>query len=346
MPRGQTSYMDLGDFSTGDVTSLTLTGSVLFCVRPPAAGPKWVLIASDDGEIRVFNNAGVHQPAYDIDLGWSPSQVSLNNETPPKILIRRHSNLGIYLYISGSEDWNVTGITSMSEALISSYYVHTLLNTNVAATCGPQWRSLTDGSVTTAAPGGAQERAYALAVTEAGSLVYWCNQDSSTSRLLIYKHDRVTGVKWGIYWFNLANPTISWILNKCSADGSILIGRHYHGAYGKHRLRLTRGSDGASLYAVELAAVRPAIAINPAGTRAAYVLTDTLHKLTDLGAHSSVVMGAARADNENAPDITDDPYFICSLGNGDIEIYDDALAKKATIAYELSNSPVAVVRNT
>lgn len=344
MPRGQTSYMDLGDFSTGDVTSLILTGAVKFCVRPPAADPKWVLIASDTGEIRVFNEAGLHQPAYDIDLGWAPSQVSLNNETPPKILIRRHSNLGIYLYISGSEDWNVTGITSMVEALISDGYVHTLLRTEVAATCGAQWRSLVDGSLTTGVTGGPFKRAAGLAVTEAGTLVYWLSYHESQSRCYILKDDRVTGRSWSVNWISTANPGNASMMNKCSADGSIVISRHYNPGFPRYSVRLS-GALGALLYGTTTGTVKPIIAINPAGTRAAYVLTNALHKLTDVGAHTQVALGASRAVDDHSTDVTDDPYFICSLGNGDIEIYNDALALKATIAYGLSNSPVAVVRN-
>ena len=354
MPRGETSYMMLSDFSTGYVASLTFAGAVKFCVRPPAANPKWVLIASDAGEIRVFNQSGVHQPDYDIDLGWNPDQVSLNNETPPKILIYRAGTTGIYLYESGVESWNVTGISNLIEALVSDGWVHTLINNGgVKAANGVEWRSLVDGAVDQAVRGisGGTTLWYsrALAVTEAGELVFWMLRevgDPGGWRVYVVKEDRTAGVDYKKLINQPANITTR-DKSRCSASGNLAIVDFYKANGATTYLFLLRGSDGFVEYSTSEAAIDAfRLAVNPAGTRAGYLFEDDLHKLTSVGAHTTVVMGANIATNLSCFDISDDPSFVCVLNNGDMEIYDDSLVLKATIDYELADSPVAVVRNT
>lgn len=357
MPRGQTSYMLLSDFSTDYVASLVLVGAVKFCVRPPAGAPKWVLIASDAGEIRVFNESGVHQPGSDIDLGWNPDQVAINNEDPPKILIRRHSTLSIHLYESGVESWNVAGITYMIQALISDGWVHTLLSrTGYGANCGTEWRSLTDGAIDQGIRGISPIStcyAIALSVTESGEAVYymWTSRTGSSPYyypIYIRREDRSAGVAYNSLLTTQYNSKSGGVQEtKTCADGSLVICVFYRVLAVRSQLFLRRGSDGAGLYTAYAGGNGIyRLSVNPAGTWAGYLYTDDLHLLTALGAHTTVVMGAAHAADYGCFDITDDPHFVCLLNNGDIEIYDDGLVLKATIAYDLTNSPIAVVRNT
>jgi len=345
MPLGKTSYMSTVDYSTGPVESLTLTGTVKFCKRPPAPNPKWLVIATDAGEIRVFNNAGVLQPALSVDLGWNPDMVSINNADEPRVLVMRLSTLGIYCYKNGAQEWSVAGITNMNMALISDGYVHVLLNTGVAGTVGPTWRSLTDGSLVQGAYGASYTGASDLAVTQAGEVVWWVNFQAA-AYCRIYKTSRTGGNAGYYHLFGSATGTSSGFRVKCSADGGLIIATGYHSfAPAGYEVALIRGADIAGLYEVT-GQGEPALSVNPAGARAAYVIASTLNKLTSLGVQSSVALGASRAASIESSDITDDPFFIVALSNGNMEIYDDSLVKKATIAYTLADTPIIVCRRT
>lgn len=335
MPYGQTSYMSLVDFTTGYVERLVLSGAVKFCVRPPAASPKWILIASDIGEIRVFNEAGVHQPAHDIDLGYNPDKVSINNENPPKILVKKGTNL--HLYISGSKEWTVT-VSYLLDALISDGWI-----LDITSGFYLEWRSLADGSRVSYRDPGPEPELIGLAVTESGEKAYIFNYEGTTADCYIRGFDRTAGL---ILSAQVEAGSGSTVLHRveCSADGSLVLWRWRRGGQNPW-LRLTTGTSAASLYTAQFATA-PHTRVNPAGTRAIFIEGSNLHKLTAIGAHSSVAMGAPRASGAYSLDVTDDPYFIAGLENGDIEVYDDDLALKATIEYGLSNTPLAVVRRT
>lgn len=347
MPLAKTSYMSLLDYSTGNVEKKTVSGAIKFCERPPAASPLWLVIASDAGEIRVFNEAGVYQAAHSFDLGWNPDQVAINNADPPRILVRRASNLGLYCYLNGALEWSVTSITGLARALISDGWVVALMTST--ATAQVVWRSLTDGSVDTSGTAGTWAYSEGLAVTESGEKAFWINWQgiAATERMDIVCDDRTAGNVFRSALFSSdAKPTYSEFRIRCDAPGSLVLWSWYRSVGTPSRyVMLTTGTSPTSLYTANPTA-QVASEVNPAGTRACYVDGSTLYELTALGAVSSVALGASRAANEGCLDLTDDPYFTCGLNNGNIEIYDDALAKKATISYELSDTPMAVVRRT
>lgn len=353
MPYAKTSYVSLVDYSTANVEKLTVTGAIKFCERPSAADPLWLLIATDAGELRVFNEAGVHQPGSDVDLGWNPDQVAINNDDPPKILVRRHSVLSIYLYESGSLSWSVTAITNMAEALISDGWVHTLLSlAGTAASNGAQWRSLTDGSIDQDVRGitaGGTCLADGLSVTESGEAVFylWRNVIAAAWHFYLRREDRTAGVEYDEIDLNTGGYGCQPFRSRCCADGSLVTLATWHANTNTTYLYLRSGTDGGALYDTSGSGLNIyRLSVNPAGTRAAYLHEDDLHKLTALGAHTTTVMGGDKAANLRCFDITDDPFYICGLENGDIEVYNDALTLKATIEYELSDTPISVVRRT
>jgi len=160
------------------------------------------------------------------------------------------------------------------------------------------------------------------------------------------KDDRVAGRIFNLTWayFSYGTGGNNLNLTRCSADGALSIWRaHLTAGIALHEVGLISGSTW--VYDTGYDSIFP-IAVNPAGTRAAYIIGATLYKLDALGNVSTVSLGANRAADEGCLDVTDDPYLIAGLENGDIEVYDDSLTLKAAIDYGLADTPIAVVRRT
>lgn len=351
MPYGRTSYMNLVGYSTGYVDQVQLSGAIAYVERPQALDPQWLVIVSDAGEIRVFDQLGVHQAGYDVDAGFTPDEASINNENPPRVLLRRASTLGIYCYRSGALEWSVAGIVSLVGAKISGGYIHTLLSTGVAGTTGPEWRSLADGSLLQASYGAdLYTNAMDIDVTEAGEIVYWLNTNATSHHVVFYKTSKDGGNLWSVQIQASAAGASSGQKVRCAADGSLIIVRSYHSWAPLGWIIRLYSNSMVLLYNVETGSSNdPVLHVNPAGTRAMYATRlaapnpNVLHKFLSDGTHTTVNLGGVRASNFNCVDLSDDPFFSVLLSNGDLEVYDDSLVKRATLDYGLSDGPIAVI---
>jgi len=350
MPSGKTSYMNLADYTTGGVETLAVTGNVKFSVRPPAAVPKWLLIATDAGELRVFSSAGVLQPSSSVDLGWNPDQVSINNQDPPRILVRRASTSGLYCYRSGALEWSQAPISTLVEGVISDGYVVDILCT-AAVNATIQFRKLVDGTVEQSyvyLTSGITSGAGGLCVAESGLTAFACAWLSNSSLYLARLN--YAGTQWIIvYNGSVAGGVIaSGHKSMCAANGSLMIYKGYLRTNGgaNYCVTIRNGADGSSIYSIKtLGGNVTTVSMNPSGARSAYVYGSSLNKLTAAGALTTVALDAGRAANDQCVDVSDDPYFLVVLINGNIVVYDDTLTKRATVSYALSDGPVAAVRS-
>ena len=310
-------------------------GNIKYCRRSQGGEPKWTLIATDTGEVRVYDYLGVHQSAHDIALGYNPDDVYINNEDTPLIAVKNGTTIRVYE--EGSELFNTGAIANLQYINISNGFLHCTVSGGV----GVQFRSLTDGSVT-ATVAVVMDGIYIgeLWPTESGAIVFTQYRDTSGSR---YGHTIKVNTA-GIMWNRQSAFTNGYPQNlRCSGDGSLIVFRE--NSTGFSRARVVDGDNNLlDDYAPGVQFTLTCHA-QPDGAYCAWARrgTTTARIIKDDGTVVNVVLPANIVNREDAIECVLGAYISFACTDGNIYVYDSAGNIQATINYGLAATPTAGV---
>lgn len=333
MSLGKETGVKIEDWTQRTIDSHGFTGNLKFCKRPQAGEPKWILFATDTGEVRVYDYLGIHQPAHDIALGYNPAYIEINNEDTPKIAAVQTSTIRVYE--NGAEIFNTGAITNLRGIGISNNYLHAI-ETNYRI----RWRSLTDGAILyTVTPTSAQFT-YRLTVTEGGETIYAVYANVSN----VYNYV-IKAITSGVVWYNLVrrDRRNGWI--DCSGDGSMYIADVRTDTPNYETIRVA-DENNTELDEYTVAAFwNVAIAADPNGQCAAWarLATTTARIVESDGTTHVLTLPANLANRRDAVEVVIGPYILFACANGNIYIYEPDGTLKATINYGLATTPIAAV---
>ena len=334
MSLGKETGVKIDDWSQRTLYSYSFTGSIIFCRRSKGGEPKWTMFVTDAGEVRVYDYLGIHQPAHDIALGYTPDDAWINNLDTPLIAIKNGTTIRVFE--EGSELFNTGAIANLRYINISNNYLH-----DTVGALGVEWRSLVDGSViTTEALSMTTTNIWEVQPTEAGETIYTGYRDSSGSQLgRLVKVNRTLGVQWA-KWYQTGG-TVNYI--RCAGDGSVVVARLHGGGWSTARVY---NSAGAQLNNYQpSASFTIALAAQPDGAYCAWakIGTTMARIIKDDGSEVNLVLAANIVSNKDACDIVLGGYISFACINGNIYIYDSDGNLKATIDYGLAATPIAAV---
>ena len=334
MSLGKETAVKIADWSQSTQDSHSFTGNLKFCKRPQAGEPKWLLFATDTGEVRVYDYLGVHQAAHDVALGYNPTLVEINNEDTPKIAAIQGSTIRVYE--SGSEIFNTGAITNLRDIGISNNYLHSIENNTQL-----RWRSLTDGSLLHTVTPSFSQFIYRLTVTEGGGTVYAVYGESATVYGVVIK-----AITSGVVWYRsiLRDRNNGWV--ECAGDGSIYIADIRTEIVSVDETIRVADENDTLIDTYAFGAQRNvAIAADPNGQCAAWarLATTTARIIEYDGTTHDLVLPAVLANRRDAIEIVSGPYILFECADGNIYIYNLAGTLKATVNYGLATSPLAAV---
>lgn len=335
MSLGEETGVNIEDWTQRTIDSHSFTGAIKFCRRPQGGEPKWSMIVTDAGEVRVYDYLGIHQSDHDIALGFNPSNAFINNQDIPLIAVKDGTTIRVYK--EGAELFNTGAITNLRHINISSGYLHCTVGGNV----GAQWRSLTDGSVLyTRAITMDGNNIGEIWPTESGEIIFTQYRDTTGSR---YGHT-IKATTSALVWNRRSVITNGYPKNlRCSGDGSLIVFRE--NAAGDSRARVVDGNNNLlDDYVLTIDFVL-ACQAQPDGAYCAWarVGTTIARVVKSDGSVTNITLPDKIAPTEMATECVLGNYILFACIDGNIYVYEPDGTLKATISYGLGTTPIAAV---
>lgn len=341
--KARSTSFDIPTLGFATVTNQTTVGLVTRAARENAPNPRYLFLATDQGEYLLCDRDGsvVYGLLGPIAGHAVPSEVSVSSDG---LACMRTGTQLCVLNADGSVRWNIA-VGSLVAAKIGTQYVACCINTAAIATSGIQWRSLVDGAIVQNVYGvGAATIAAgscAIAASQTGARATMAAPTNTTQ--FAEQQEIVTGRMWSYtpgYLLTVNNKiycdkdglNVLWTF-KAGADG--VLGGYYEYVFDSLGAVLGFLNPGNASY--------HGGCISPDGSQAGAYYDSNISRLV-IRPYTRVV--TAIPAGGRGMDISDDKlYYVIGCANSNIYVYRIDGRQMGIQAYGSADTPIAVVRN-